>query len=55
MPESIRRSLGGTSFVDTLRAAGQVTFFEGGKLQKGAATLQKYDDGWRMAGETKAK
>lgn len=55
LPESVRRDPGGTSFADALRGVGQVTFFEGGKLQNGAATLQRYDDGWRVAGEAKAK
>lgn len=55
LPESVRRSPGGASFADALRGVGTVTFFEGGKLQKGSSTLQKYDDGWRVAGDAKAK
>ncbi|MET0650749.1 MAG: hypothetical protein ABW208_29420 [Pyrinomonadaceae bacterium] len=55
LPESVRRSPGGASFADALRGVGQVTFFEGGKLQKGSAVLQKYDNGWRVAGDAKAK
>lgn len=55
LPESVRRSPGGTSFADALKGVGAVTFFEGGKLQKGASTLQRYDDGWRVAGDSKVK
>jgi hypothetical protein len=55
LPESVRRGPGGASFADALRGVGTVTFFEGGKPQKGSATLQKYDDGWRVAGDAKSK
>lgn len=55
LPESVRRSPGGASFADALRGVGTVTFFEGGKPQKGSAALQKYDDGWRVAGDAKSK
>lgn len=49
LPESIRRNLAGISFADALAGAGQVTFFDGSKSQKGVVTLRLYDDGWRIA------
>lgn len=55
LPDSIRRSPVGTSFADALRGVGAVTFFEGDKPQKGAVMLQRYDDGWRVAGDNQAK
>lgn len=55
LPESVRRSPAGASLADALRGVGTVTFFEGGKPQKGSAALQKYDDGWRVAGDAKSK
>lgn len=53
LPESIKRSPGGASFTDALRGVGRVTFFDGSKTQKGAATLRLYDDGWRVDEKTR--
>ncbi|MCA1633226.1 MAG: hypothetical protein LC785_06040 [Acidobacteria bacterium] len=50
LPASVRQNLGGASFGDMLRAAGQRLPFDSSKSQKGEATLQLYDDGWRVAG-----
>jgi hypothetical protein len=50
LPESIRRSFGGASFADMLRDKGQLTLFDSSKALTGAATLQLYDDGWRLTG-----
>lgn len=52
LPESTRRNPAGTSFADALGGVGRVTFFDGGKTQKGSATLQLYDDGWRVDEKT---
>jgi hypothetical protein len=49
LPDSIRRGVGGASFADMLGSQGQVTFFDGSKTQKASATLQLYDDGWRIS------
>lgn len=48
LPASIRRSVGGASFADMMGTQGQLTFFDGSKTQKASATLQLYDDGWRI-------
>jgi hypothetical protein len=48
LPSSIRQNLGGASFGDMLRAAGQSIPFDSSKTQTGAATLRLFDDGWRV-------
>ena len=50
LPASVRQNLGGASFGDMLRSAGQTIPFDSSKTQKGTATLQLYDDGWRIVG-----
>jgi hypothetical protein len=50
LPPSIRQNLGGASFADMLRGMGQAVPFDSSKTQKGSATLQLYDDGWRVTG-----
>lgn len=50
LPASVRQNLGGVSFSDMLRSAGQYIPFDSGKTQKGTAILQLYDDGWRVIG-----
>jgi hypothetical protein len=48
LPASIRKSFGGGSFADALRNVGQLVLFDSSKTQKATATLQLYDDGWRV-------
>jgi hypothetical protein len=48
LPASVRQNLGGASFGDMLRSAGQSIPFDGSKTQTGATTLRLYDDGWRV-------
>lgn len=48
LPASIRKSFGGGSFADALRNVGQPMLFDSSKTQKATATLQLYDDGWRV-------
>lgn len=50
LPPSVRQNLGGASFADMLRGMGQPIPFDSSKTQKGAATLQLYEDGWRIVG-----
>lgn len=50
LPATVRQNLGGASFSDMLRSAGQNIPFDSSKTQKGAATLRLYDDGWRVVG-----
>ncbi len=50
LPASVRQNLGGASFSDMLRSAGQSIPFDSSKTHKETATLQLYDDGWRMTG-----
>jgi hypothetical protein len=53
LPASVRQNLGGASFGDMLRSAGQSIPFDSSKTQTGAATLRLYDDGWRVDEKTK--
>jgi hypothetical protein len=48
LPASIPKSFGGGSFADALRNVGQPMLFDSSKTQKATATLQLYDDGWRV-------
>jgi hypothetical protein len=49
LPASIRESFEGTNFAGALRDLGQVVLFDSSRTQKTTATLQLYDDGWRVA------